>query len=161
MNVFKIVAKKSALVGALTTLVAFTVVAEPAKSLKQAEKVTELRQSVFSLLGSNMGPLGAMARGKMAVDAEVVEKHALRINQLSMMIGDHTKTDTSAFKVKTEALDKIWQQRADFNKRIKDLTLASAKLMKVAAGKDSSAIKAAIGGVGKTCGGCHDDFKVE
>ncbi|WDE07580.1 cytochrome c [Thalassomonas viridans] len=153
--------KTSAAVAALISCAAFTVVAEPAKSMKHAKKATELRQSVFSLLGSNMGPLGAMARGKMPMDPVAVEKHAMRINQLSLMIADYSKTDTSGFKVQTGALDKIWQHPQDYKKRIDDLTLASANLQKVAEGKDAKAIKGAIGGVGKTCGGCHDDFKAE
>jgi len=143
------------------TVMAAGAIANSAKSLKQAEKATELRQSIFSLLGSNMGPLGGMARGKIAFDAEKVGKHALRINQLSMMIADYARTDTSAHKVKTEALDKIWTQPDNFAKRIKDLTLASANLQKAAATGNEGAIKKAIGGVGRTCGGCHDDFKAE
>ena len=135
--------------------------AEPASSLKHAGYSTKMRQAVFGLLGSNMGPLGAMAKGKMPVDAEAVEKYALRINQLSFMIADYTRTDTSKFKVKTEALDKVWSQRDQFLENIDKLTLASANLQKAAETKDETKIKTAIKGVGKTCGGCHDDFKEE
>ncbi|TWX47420.1 c-type cytochrome [Colwellia hornerae] len=143
------------------TVMATGAIANTASSLKHAEKATELRQSIFSLLGSNMGPLGGMAKGKIELDAEKVAKHALRINQLSMMIADYTRTDTSTYKVKTEALNKIWQQPDAFSKRIKDLTQASASLQTAALSGDESLIKKAIGGVGKTCGGCHDDFKAE
>ncbi len=134
-------------------------VASEARSEKHAVRSTELRQSVFSLLGANMGPLGAMAKGKMAFDAKAVEKHATRINQLSLMIDDHTKTDTSKFEVKTEALNEMWTDRSSFEKRTNDLTLASLALKNVAATGDEMNIKKAIGRVGKTCGGCHDDFK--
>lgn len=151
---------KSAVV-CIAVLSLSTLAAQPAKSQKHAEKSTQLRQSVFSLLGSNMGPLGGMAKGKLAFDAKRIEKNALRINQLSLMIADYTRTDTSAFDLKTEALNKIWQQPEDFAKRIKNLTEASAHLQKVAATGDEAAIKKAIGGVGKTCGGCHDNFKKE
>ena len=75
------------------------------------------------------------------------------------MIDDYTATDTSAYKVKTEALAKVWSEREAFEKRIKNLSLASEKLIKIAASGDEKAMRAAIGGVGKTCGGCHDDFK--
>jgi len=155
--------KKSILGAAvsMSVLVASTSMAEPAKSLDQATYATELRQSVFKLLGSNMGPLGAMAKGKIPVDAKRVEKNAVRINQLSMMIADYTKTDTSKFDVKTEALAKIWQEGKHFSKDIDKLTLASTKLIAAAKTNDESAIKKAIGGVGKTCGGCHDHFKAE
>jgi cytochrome c556 len=48
--------------------------AQLAKSEKHANYTTELRQSIFKLLGSNMGPLGAMAKGKIPIDVNVVEK---------------------------------------------------------------------------------------
>jgi cytochrome c556 len=149
---------------ALVCIVAFTTAsafAEPAKSLRHAEGSTELRQSIFKLLGSNMGQLGAMAKGKIAFDAAVVKRNAKRINQLSLMIADYSKTDTSAFKVKTEALDAIWKKPQEYSQSIEKLTLASSNLQKVAATKDESAIKNAISGVGKSCGGCHDVFKAE
>ena len=142
-------------------ITATSVLAEGAKSLDHAEKATENRKAVFSLLGSNMGPLGAMAKGKIPLDAKVVEKNALRINQLSMMIADYTQTDTSAFKVKTAALDEIWQQPEAFTKRINALSKASAHLQVAAKSGDESEIKKAISGVGKSCGGCHDDFKAD
>lgn len=148
---------------ALALAIAFgstNVSAEQAKSPKQAKKVTELRQSLFSLMGSNMGPLGGMARGKMPFDAKKIEKHAMRINQLSLMIGDYLKADTSAHKVETEALNKIWQQPEEFSTSITKLTKASANLQKLAmSGADEKAIKKAISGVGRSCGGCHDNFK--
>lgn len=148
--------------GAIACVMALSISAvnaESAKSEKHANKATELRQSVYKLLGSNMGPLGGMARGKIAFDAKKVEKHAARINQLALMMDDYTRTNTSAFNVKTEALDKVWSERAAFSKRINNLTKASAYLQTLAASGSESEIKQAIGGVGKTCGGCHDNFK--
>lgn len=133
--------------------------AESAKSEKRAHKAAELRQSVYKLLGRNMGPLGGMARGKIAFDAKTVEKNATRINQLALMMDDYTRTDTSAFKVETQALDKVWNDRAAFIKRIGNLTKASANLQSLAATGNESEIIKAIAGVGKTCGGCHDNFK--
>jgi cytochrome c556 len=154
------VLKKSilALTVSASLVVATTSMAQPASSEKHAIYATELRQSVFKLLGSNMGPLGAMAKGKIPVDAVVVEKNAERINQLSLMIADYSRTDTSKFSVKTDALAKIWQESEHYGNDIAKLTKASAALMVAAQSKDEGAIKKAIGGVGKTCGGCHDDF---
>jgi len=133
--------------------------ANVAKSEKHAKKSTELRQSIFSLLGSNMGPLGGMAKGKIDFNVKAIEKHALRINQLSFMIADYTRTDTSSFNVKTDTLNKVWKEPDLFAEKIKALNESSAHLMAIAKTGDEGAIKKAIGGVGKTCGGCHDDFK--
>lgn len=149
---------KAIALGAMTFTV-LTASAQEAKSEKHAAGATETRQAVFKLLGANMGPLGAMARGKMPFNAELVEKNATRINQLSLMIADFTKTDTSKFKVESDALPEIWTDRAKYEKHIDDLTQASAKLMAATKSGNEGAMKKAIAGVGKTCGGCHDNFK--
>ena len=157
------VLKKSivAVTVAASLLTATVSMAQPASSEKHAIKATELRQSVFKLLGSNMGPLGAMAKGKIPFDAEVVEKNAIRINQLSLMIADYTRVDTSKFDVKTSALNKIWQDQEHFGQSIDKLTKASAALIVAAKSNDEGTLKQAISAVGKTCGGCHDDYKEE
>lgn len=149
---------KILLVG-IVSLTTTPVFADMAKSEKHAIKATELRQSVFSLLGSNMGPLGAMAKGKIAIDPSIVEKNAMRINQLSLMIADYNRVDTSGFDVKTAAKDSIWKEQDKFSSSIEKLTSASSALIVAAQSKDEGAIRKAIGGVGKTCGGCHDSFK--
>lgn len=140
-------------------LVTTSAMAQPAKSLKHAKKVTEWRQDVFQLLYSNMGPMGAMAKGKIPLDKVVIEKNALRINQLSLMITDYLATDTRNFDVKTEALEKVWTDPKKLSEKAKALTLASSNLQKVVLNGDDKAIKKAIGDVGKSCGGCHDVFK--
>ncbi|MCG7531893.1 cytochrome c [Psychrobium sp. MM17-31] len=136
-----------------------TATAAEARSEKHAKQATELRQSVFKLLASNIGPMGAMARGKMPMDKAVVEKNATRINQLSMMITDYMATDTRKFNVSTEALASNWTKPELLAEKANALTMASANLMKVVKSGDEKAIKKAIGGIGRTCGGCHDDFK--
>lgn len=156
----KIITKTAVTCAVIASLtVATTTIAKPATSEKQAKYVTELRQSVFKLIRSNMGPLGAMAKGKIPLDVAVVEKNAVRLNQLSLMIADYSRTDTSKFNVNTEALPKIWQEPAHYGEYVDKFTLASQALITAAQSKDEASIKKAIGGVGKTCGGCHDDFK--
>ena len=148
------------IIGSLLTASATIAIAQPASSQKHANKATELRQAMYQLIASNMGPLGAMARGKMPMDAALVEKNATRINQLSMMIEDYMAVDTTKFEVKTEALDKVWQQPEDFKAKVNALIDASANLAKAAKSGDEGKIKGAIGGVGKSCKGCHNDFKM-
>jgi len=159
MNVLK---KSVVVITATSSLVfATATIAQEASSLKHAKYATDLRQSVFSLLGSNMGPLGAMAKGKAPFNAKKAEKHAVRINQLSLMIADYSRTNTTKFDVESEALVSVWKEADKYSESIERLTKASAKLIVAAQSKDEGAIKKAIGGVGKTCGGCHDDFKKE
>lgn len=149
------------LISGIITASATAAVATPATSEKHANKSVEWRQAMFQLIASNMGPLGAMARGKMPLDAALVEKNATRINQLSYMIEDYMAVDTTKFSVKTEALDKVWQQPEEFKAKVNALIEASANLASAAKSGDEGAIKGAIGGVGKSCKGCHDQFKMD
>jgi len=151
----------TAITVATSVIAASSAVAQEAKSLKQAERAAESRQAVFGLLGSNMGPLGAMAKGKMPFDVKTIEKNALRINQLSHMIADYSRTNTSNFKVRSGALKDIWEKPEAYEKRTQALIDASSSLIAAAKTGNEGAIKKAIGKVGMSCGGCHDDFKAD
>lgn len=133
----------------------------PRSPQEQAEGAVEVRQAVFKLLGNNMGPLGGMARGMMPFDAALAEKSATRIAQLSEMITDTFRMDTREFDVTTESLDVIWEKPEDFAEKAAALTEAANALAAAAATGDEGATKRAIGGVGQSCGSCHDDFRVE
>ena len=137
----------------------FTVLAEPAQSAKQAKDVAEFRQSIFTLVKSNVGALGAMNKGAIPFNVETMQTNSLRLEQLSLMLEDYFATDTSGFDVETEALDKIWANQADFKDKIGALTAAARNLNKVAKAGDTSQFKPAIGQVFKSCKGCHDNYK--
>ena len=102
-----------------------------------------------------------MAKGAIPMDTQTIETNATRIEQLSLMMDDYFALDTRAFDVDTAALPKIWQNRADFATKIDALTEASQGLKAVAMNGDESAYKAAIGGVLRSCKGCHDSYKAE
>lgn len=137
----------------------FTVLAEPAKSAKQAKGAIEFRQAIFTLVKSNVGALGAMNKGAIPFNVEMMQTNALRIEQLSLMLEDYFVTDTSGFDFETAALDKIWANQADFKDKIGALTAAATNLNKVAKAGDKTQFKAAIGQVFKSCKGCHDNYK--
>lgn len=137
----------------------FSVLAEPAKSAKHAKDVTEFRQALLILVKSNVGVLGAMNKGAIPFDVATMQTKAMRIEQLSLMMEDYFATDTTGFDVDTAALDKIWNNQADFNDKISALTAAASNLNKVAKAGDSSEFKPAIGQIFKSCKGCHDNYK--
>jgi cytochrome c556 len=128
---------------------------------EQAERAVETRQSVLHLMGWNMAPLGAMARGRLEFDAARVETNAERLHALASMMSDAFGPDTRANTVTTEALDVIWEQPEAFAARIQDTIDAAGRLKSVADGGDENALREAIAGLGSTCGSCHDDFRVD
>jgi len=141
-------------------LLSTSVLAQPTPE-EQAERATELRQSIFKLLGSNFGPLRAMGRGDIPVNAELAEKAATRISQLSLMITDYFAYDTRAFDVETEALPVIWEETDAFAVKARNLTEAANDVLAAVASGDMDAIQDTAGSLGQNCGGCHDDFRVD
>lgn len=124
-------------------------------------KAAKERKAVFTLILKNFGPLGGMARGRMPFDADVVKKNSMHVQHLSAMVGDVFVTDTRGSGVESDALDAIWEQPEKFAQKIAAFETAAAGLVEVSASGDEGLTKAAIGRVGKACGSCHDDFKVD
>lgn len=61
----------------------------------------------------------------------------------------------------TEALASIWEKPEEFEKAAQALVEASAEMAALAESGDAAAVAAAVGSVGKTCKGCHDQFRVK
>lgn len=138
-------------------------VAAPAVALdaEQAQKATETRQSVLKVVGWNVGPLGAMARGVVPYDAALVARNAQRIAWMASMIPDAFRADTRAHDVTTEALPVIWENYDRFEELAGNVRASAERLAEVAASGDEAAAKQAISALIDNCRACHDDFRVK
>ena len=130
-----------------------------AGALAQAkpEVLVKQRQAAMTLQGKYFGPLGAMAQGKAPFDAAVVARNAGYLAALAHMPWDGFDANTK--DVKSATLPAAYSDTAKFKQAAENLQAAVGKLVAASKGSDEAATKAAIGGVGKTCGGCHDDFR--
>lgn len=146
-------------IAALATFASTSALASEASSQKAADTAVKFRQALFQLVRSNMGPLGAMAKGNIEYDASVMQTNAKRIKQLAEMAPDYWRTDTRKFEVDTGAKDSIWENTSDFAQKAEDMRVAAEALEKVAMAKDSDNYRSAIGTLGATCKACHDDYK--
>lgn len=115
------------------------------------------RQAAMTLLGKYFGPLGAMAQERTPFSSEQVNRNALFLEALAKMPWDGFQEATA--NEKSGALPAVFKDPARFKKASEDMQAAIANLLAVSKTGDTSAMKAAIGGVGKTCGGCHDHFR--
>ncbi|MEM0909844.1 MAG: cytochrome c [Pseudomonadota bacterium] len=131
------------------------------KSEKQAENVVKFRQSLLQLVRSNMLPLGAMAKGRIPYDTEVMNINAMRIEQLGLMMEDYFTPNASSFDVSSNAKSEIWANFDDFTAKTSDLIVAAKSLQEVAAEGDERSFRGAIGKLGGTCKACHDEYKEE
>ena len=127
------------------------------------DKAIKARQSVMQLYSFNLGKLGAMVKGEMDYDADQAKiaadnlVAAASIRQDAMWPEGTAMTD-AGMEGKTWAKKAAWDTYPEVANKHKALQEAAAK-MADAAGGGVDAIKAAIGGVGGSCKGCHDDFR--
>ena len=116
------------------------------------------RQSWFTLLAMNFGPMGSMVKGEMPWNDEALQNFARELDavaNLNLMRGFADGSEKGTTRAKPE----IWQNKADFESKLGDLRKAAAALNSAAGSGDKKAIAAQVGAVGKTCKACHDEYK--
>ena len=131
-------------------------IAADASAQQKPEEALKMRQGLFEALKMNFGPFGAFAKGAAPLPADAAQRAE---NMVAL-----AKILPMAFAKGTENLPKSETKAeaftsADFPKGFEALGAASAKLASAVASGDADAVKAAVGGVGKTCKGCHDTFR--
>ena len=121
-----------------------------------AEADIKYRQSIMKAMGGHMGSLAAIAKGQVG-HSQHMFGHAAAINAIATMVPDiFPKGSTGP---NSRAKDDIWSKWSEFEKGITALQGAAAKLFEAANAGDAAAVGAALGGVGKACGGCHKPFR--
>ena len=121
----------------------------------------EARQGEMELRSFFAGPLFAMAKGKIPYDAG--EAQMLADNLVKLMDIDISSswvkgTDNRAYPDDTTALPEIWTTYPEISNYGKKYATAVNELAAVA-GKGEDALKSKIGALGKSCKGCHDEFR--
>ena len=124
------------------------------------EVLVKQRQSAMTLQGKYFGPMAGMAQGKVPYNGDIVARNAAYLDVLDKMPWDGFAESTKDLKdVKTGALPAIWNEPAKFKEAQERLQSEVSKLVSVSKSGDEAAVKAQIGAVGKSCGGCHETFR--
>jgi cytochrome c556 len=141
--------------------VAALALAAPLSAMAQAKPDTlvKQRQAAMTLIAKYFGPIGAMVNGKIPYNADVVARNATYVENLAQMPWDgfheSTKGEKSAARPEIWSNTKGWQEAAD------RLQAETVKLAAAARAKDEAGVKAQFPAVGKSCGACHDSFRVK
>lgn len=115
------------------------------------------RQAAMTLIAKYFGPLGGMAQGRVPYNQQVVQRNAAFLDTLKDMPWDGFHESTKGEK--SAALPAVWEKPGEVKQAIDRFSGEVAKLAQVSKAGDEAAVKAQIGAVGKTCGGCHDGFR--
>jgi cytochrome c556 len=98
-----------------------------------------------------------MMQGRVPYDAKIVQRNAGFLDNLSRMPWDGF--DASTKDVKSAALPAIWADSAKWSEAADRFQSEASNLYAISRSGDEAAVKAQIGAVGKTCGGCHESFR--
>ncbi len=148
--------KFSLLVLATSTLLTAGV---QANNFKDSDDAIEYRHSAYHLIAYNFGDMADMLKGKKQFDAKVFAQRAQHVAALSLLPAEGFIEGSD--KGNTDALPKIWTDKADFDSKMLTFQDNAAKLAVAAQSNDQNAIKAAFMNTGKSCKGCHDVYKAD
>jgi len=133
------------------------VISATAAAQAKPEQLVKQRQAAMTLQGKYFGPLGAMAQSKAPYNAAVVARNAAFLDVLAKMPWDGFAASTK--DIKSAALPAVFTDAAKFKEAQDRLESEISKLVSVSKSGDEAAVKAQLGAVGKSCGGCHENFR--
>lgn len=120
------------------------------------ENYIKYRKAVMKAIGGHMGASSQIVRGKITSDA-ALSLHSKALADLNMNL---TKLfpEGSDFG-ETRAKESIWDDWAKFEAAAKKGEEATAAFSTAVRTGDSEKIKAAFKEVGKSCKGCHKEYR--
>lgn len=123
----------------------------------EPENYIKYRQAIMKAIAGHSGSSGQILRG--LVDAQPGEL-AFHADALARLNADLVRLFPQGSDFgETEALPKIWEDRAGFAQRSKDAADATANFARAVQSGDNGAMVNAYKAVGESCKGCHQNFR--
>jgi cytochrome c556 len=118
-------------------------------------------QTLMKGNGRNTGALGAIVKGDKPYDQAVVDAALAQLDDTAKKLPTLFPDSTKGLKAEGDysPSPKVWENKADFEAHI--ATFAKAIADAKTSVKDADTLKAALGGIGKACGGCHETYRVK
>lgn len=135
--------------------------AAAAQAQTGAAQAIEKRQEAMKAQGAAMRTLTPMVRGEQPWDKEKAVQAAATLVSTSKDIPAVFPQGSGPEAGKTDALPSIWQNWADFQAKSQALSTEAQKLLQLAQAGDEAGAKAQFPAVGRTCGGCHEGYRVK
>ncbi len=153
---------KSRSILAVLAVTAAAVSLPAAAQFQKPEDAVKYRQSAMTVMANHFGRIGAMVQGRVPYDAAVALANAEVVSTMSRLpFAGFVEGTASTDKSKGKAKANIWTDRAKFDASAQKMQEEVAKLLAAARTNNLDNIKAAFGGVGQTCKGCHDEFWIQ
>jgi len=124
------------------------VAADPAAAIKY-------RQATMKALAGHLGAASALAKDEVSAEGHLAVHVDALAATAKLMEG---LFPAGSGQGQTSALPAIWDNPTDFAKAVAASDAAATALASTPK-DDAAALGAALGAVGKTCGGCHGAFR--
>jgi cytochrome c556 len=120
----------------------------------------EMRHGLMLQMATDLGKVGAMAKGEADYDQATASKAAANIVAIASVLSMDQFPAGSEYQKSADsyALPAIWTAPDDFLKKIADLNTAAATFQ-TAAATDLDSLKAGMGALGGACGACHKAYR--
>lgn len=124
------------------------------------ENATNARHSQMQMIAYHTGLLGDMAKGTTPYDATTATAaaenlaSAASMNRIVLWLEGSEQGAIANSRAKAE----IWSDAAGFDEKAVALETATTAMV-AAAGTDLDSLRAAMGGVGESCGACHKAYR--
>lgn len=145
---------------ATATVVGLASALPAAAQFQKPEDAIKYRQSAFTVMANHFGRVGAMAQGKAPFDAKAAADNAAIVLTMSKLpfVAFIEGSDKG---LPNRAKPEIWKDAAKFKAAAEKMQGEVVKFEAAAKTGNLDTIKAAVGAVGGSCKGCHDDFRAK
>lgn len=155
MKTMVLIAAAAAAAAAITALGAFAQEAEDPFA-----DTVEMRHGLMLQMATDLGKIGAMAKGEAPYDAAIAGRAADNIVAIASVLSMDQFPEGSQYQAAADsfALPTIWATPDDFLTKIADLNSAAGAL-KLASATDVDGLKAGMGQLGGACSACHKAYR--
>jgi cytochrome c556 len=118
-------------------------------------------QTIMKSNGKNAGLLAAMVKGEKPYDQAAVDAALTQLDETAKKLPTMFPESVKGLKAEGDysTSPKIWEDKAGFDAHI--ATFAKAVTEAKASVKDLDTLKVSLPVIGKSCGGCHETFRVK
>jgi cytochrome c556 len=143
-----------------TSLIASTLLAFSASiwaEVSRYEEPIRYRRAVMTMVKRHYEQISAMAKGKIPMNRDALNRHASYLEMLS-----HASIDgfvAGSHEGDTKAKQEIWQDWSRFRTQVEKFQADATRLKEVARSGSTDALKGVVADMTRTCKNCHDDYK--
>ncbi|MFK7928535.1 MAG: cytochrome c [Myxococcota bacterium] len=126
----------------------------------KAAAIVAYRHNMMEGMGKHMKLSAMIVKGEVDRPDDML-MHAEALHKAAFATPTLFPKSTGPGKIKSDSLPAVWEQWDGFLAANKTYEEATAKLVEVAKAKDLAGFRAQFGAVGRSCGGCHETFRVD